>query len=521
MKLLSLLLFAGMIFVFNRHAPAFNRRHFPMNILRLIFALAVSFTVAASGADARKPNVLFIAVDDLNAWVGHLGRNSQTLTPNIDRLAKMGVTFTHAYCAAPVCNPSRTALMSGLRPGQTGVYDNGQRWEPVIPVEQTLTTQFKKAGYRVLGAGKIYHASVQRPGEWDDYFTGRSNERGAKRDASAKDDGVGGIQFAPLDCEDSALPDFHTISYGIGQLGQKHDQPMFLALGLHKPHMPWNVPKKYYDLHPLDQIELPPHTTSDLADVPPAGLRMAKPEGDHAKMLASGRWKEAVQAYLAAISYLDGQVGRVRDALEKSAYKDNTIICLWGDHGWHLGEKEHWRKFALWEEATRAPLIWVVPGVTKPGGICPRPVDFMSIYPTLCDLAGIAKPAHVTGPNIRPLLADPKAAWTIPALTTHGQNNHAIRSERWRYIRYADGSEELYYHSNDDYEWTNLAAKPEHAALKRELAAFFPKENVAELKGPGSASKGAAGTPEGNETKTKRRAERQAAKPGTSTSPKP
>ena len=170
---------------------------------------------------------------------------------------------------------------------------------------------------------------------------------------------------------------------------------------------------------PLDRIELPPIKTDDLDDVPPAGVKMAKPDGDHATVLESGRWKEAVQAYLAAISYLDGQVGRVLDALEKSPYKDNTIICLWGDHGWHLGEKEHWRKFALWEEATRAPFIWVVPGVTKPGGVCARTVDFMSIYPTLCDLAGIAKPAHVEGPNIRPLLADPTGrVGRTPAITT-------------------------------------------------------------------------------------------------------
>ena len=451
-----------------------------MKILILIFALA-SFTVAASAADPRKPNVLFIAVDDLNAWVGHLGKNPQTLTPNIDRLAKMGVTFTHAYCAAPVCNPSRAALMSGLRPGQTGVYDNGQRWEPVIPVEQTLTTQYKKAGYRVLGAGKIYHASVQRPGEWDEYFTERGNERGAKRDASAKDDGVGGIKFAPLDCKDSALPDFHTISYGIERLGQKHDQPMFLALGLHKPHMPWNVPKKYYDLHPLDQIELPPHTTSDLADVPPAGLRMAKPEGDHAKMLASGRWKEAVQAYLAAISYCDAQIGRLLDAYEKSPERENTVICFWSDHGWNLGEKEHWRKFALWEETTRMPYIWIAPGVTKPGGVCAQPVDLMSIYPTLCALAEIPKPAHVTGENIRPLLADPAAAWSAPAITTYHLNNHAIRTGQYRYIHYADGSEELYDHATDENEWTNLARKPEFADIKAGLAKWLPTENAAEL----------------------------------------
>ena len=246
--------------------------------------------------------------------------------------------------------------------------------------------------------------------------------------------------------------------------------------------MPWNVPKKYYDMHPLDAIELPPTKQGDLDDLPAVAVRMAHSSGDHAAVLASGRWKEAVQAYLAAISYLDGQVGRVLDALEKSPYASNTIICLWGDHGWHLGEKEHWRKFALWEEATRAPLIWVAPGVTKPNGVCNRSVDFMTIYPTLCELSGIPIPDHVVGKSIRSLLADPNSAWSDVALTTFGQNNHAIRDERWRYIRYADGSEELYDHNNDSYEWTNLASKPEHKALKQQLAMNFPTTNVPAVK---------------------------------------
>jgi len=198
-------------------------------------------------------------------------------------------------------------------------------------------------------------------------------------------------------------------------------------------------------------------------------------------MVESGRWKEAVQAYLAAITYADAMIGRLVDALDKSEYRDNTITVLWGDHGWHLGEKEHWRKFALWEEATRAPLIWVVPGVTKPGGVCERTVDFMSIYPTLTDLAGIATPPHVEGKSIRALLADPAAAWSQPAITTFRYNNHAVRSEGWRYIRYANGDEELYDETADPYEWTNLASKPEFAEKKSELAKFLPAENAKDI----------------------------------------
>ena len=455
-------------------------------------------TAAAAAADVKygdKPNVLFIAIDDLNHWVGHLGRNEQAATPNIDRLAKRGVSFTRAYCAAPSCTPSRAALMSGLRPSTTGVYDNGRDWKAAIPPEKCLPAQFRGGGYVALGAGKIYHGN--RRAEWDDYLDEAEKDPNRPRGGRARlpkgaDSGVGGIKFAPLDCEDADLPDYRIADYGIEQLGKTHDKPFFLAVGLHKPHMPWNVPKKWFDKFPLESIKLPPTIENDLADVPAAGVKMAKPQGDHAQMVASGRWKEAVRAYLATIAYTDMNVGRLLDALDKSEHKDNTIIVLWGDHGWHLGEKEHWRKFALWEEATRAPLVWVAPGVTKSGGECARPVDFMSIYPTLTDLCGLATPAHVQGKSIRPLLADPKAEWAGPAVTTYLRNNHAVRSEGWRYIRYADGGEELYDEAADPLEHTNLASKSEHAERKRELAKWLPAKNATDVgrknaTGPGDA----------------------------------
>ncbi len=444
-------------------------------VLPLFVVWLVSFASAA-----ERPNVLFIAIDDLNHWVGHLGRHPQTRTPHIDRLARQGVTFTRANCAAPACNPSRAALMSGLRPSTTGVYDNGQDWKPVITREQTLTWQFLQAGYNVYGAGKIYHGSAHREGEWTDYLTPRGGTPLAMH-PSAPNDGVGGIKFYPLANPDEDMPDYKVVSYGIAHLQAEQERPFFLAIGLVKPHMPWSVPKKYYDQFPLDAIELPPHRAGDLDDVPPAGVRMAKPDGDHARMLASGRWQEAVRAYLAAIAFCDAQVGRLLDALEWSRYRDNTIVVLWSDHGWHLGEKEHWRKFALWEEAARTVLIWKVPGVTSPEGVCERPVDHMCLYPTLCELCGLPIPEHVEGVSIRPLLADPKAAWDRPALTTYHRDNHSLRSEQWRYIRYADGSEELYNHDNDPSEWTNVAADPNYAAIKTEFARFLPAVNAPEL----------------------------------------
>lgn len=445
---------------------------------------------AAEDKPAARPNILFIAIDDLRDWVGYLG-NKQVKTPNLDRLAARGVYFTHGYCASPCCNPSRTALLTGLRPGTSGVYNNSDDWREIVPQDTvTLPLHFKNNGYYVAGAGKIYHGGLNRLSDWDDYLSerGRGNEddpnapaRGKKNKGpgQAKEgwDGVGGIRFGPLDCDDKDMADYVSVSYIVKKLSQSYDKPFFLACGLHKPHMPWSVPKKYYELYPLDKIELPKVLENDLDDVPPAGVRMARPEGDHANILKSGRWKEAVQEYLATITFSDAMIGRLIEGFDQSAYKDNTIICLWSDHGWHLGEKQHWRKFALWEEATRAPYMWIVPGVTRPGGVCNRAVDYMQIYPTLCDLAGLPVPKHVEGESIRKLLEKPDAPWDKPAIMTWLYNNHAIRSEDWRYIRYANGDEELYHNSMDPLEWTNLAKKPEYAKEKEELARWLPQVN--------------------------------------------
>ncbi len=336
---------------------------FHVSVLAILCALAGD----TPAAQASRPNVLFIAIDDLNHWVGHLGVHAQTKTPNIDRLAGMGVSFAKAYCTAPACNPSRASLMSGRRPSSTGCYLNDQNWRPGISEDKLLNSHFFRASYRVYGAGKIYHGAADRGGEWTDYFPGRGGN--LKLHPSAKDDGVGGIKFGPLANTDEEMPDYSVVSYGLEKLQEKSDQPFFLAIGLVKPHMPFSVPKKWFDMFPLESIQLPPHRADDLDDVPPAGVRMAGPEGDHAQILKSGRWKEAVQAYLATIAFCDAQVGRLLQGLEQSAYRDNTIVCLWSDHGWSLGEKSHWRKFALWEEPTRTVFVWKVPGVTPAGAI--------------------------------------------------------------------------------------------------------------------------------------------------------
>ena len=459
--------------------------------------VAVVLGGACAGADPvagdgnTRMNVLFIAVDDLNHWVGHLGRNRQAITPNLDRLAARGVTFSNAHCAAPLCNPSRAALLSGMRPGTTGVYQNSDPYTGVIQTQHSLFTRFREAGWKTLAKGKLWHGGTGFKEQWVGEGSSEKSNPGAAR--LLENRSIGGIQFGVLNGGDELVPDTATADYAISQLMQQHDSPFFLALGFHKPHMPWNVPRKYFDMHPLDEIDLPPVKEGDLEDIPKAGLQMAKPEGDHAEVLKSGRWKEAVQAYLAACSYLDAQVGRVLDALDSSPFRDNTIICLWGDHGWHLGEKEHWRKFALWEEATRVPLIWVVPGVKKAGGVCSRPVDLMSVYPTLCSLAGVPTPGHVEGQSIDSLLRDPQAEWNGAAVTTFGRNNHAVRDSRWRYIRYADGSEELYDHQSDPCEWTNLAARADSKMIRTELSRYLPDRNVEGVRASSNGETGSGG----------------------------
>ncbi len=444
-------------------------------------------------AETSKPNVLFIAIDDLNDWIEPLGGHPQAKTPNLTRLARQSTLFTRAYCAAPACNPSRAALMTGIRPSTSGVYHNPQPWRLAMPDVVTLSQHFMNQGYWAGGSGKIYHGSYPDPESWNDFFPSKKSQRppGArpKKTPLSSLKNTAHFDWGPLPDEDSAMSDAKVANWVIDQLGVKdRDKPFFLAFGLYRPHLPWYVPQKYFDMFPLDSIQLPRVQKNDLEDVPPAGVKMARPDGDHKKVTANNEWKKAVQGYLASIAFTDAQLGRVLDAFEKSAHAKNTIVILWTDHGWHLGEKEHWRKFALWEDATRTPMMIKapsgVPGLpagTKAGTRCEHPVSLMDIYPTLVDLAGLPKPDHLEGTSLVPLLGDPsKKEWDRPALTTHGRNNHALRSLRWRYIRYADGTEELYDHSVDPHEWANVAKNSAHDSVKARLAKHFPKKNAAD-----------------------------------------
>ena len=452
-----------------------------------------SFLVAfCSGTQAAKtPNVLFIAVDDLRDWVGHLSGHPNAKTPNIDRLAKRGVSFTRAYCSAPLCNPSRISLLTGVAPSKSGVYGNGEKLRQKLPDAVTLMQHFRASGYSVRGAGKVFHGtSAYDMDSWDIFFkSSGSKKHRVKRDSSLPKSAW--VPWGALACSDDEMLDGINAKWIITELKKPQEKPFFLAYGLTKPHLTWSVPQKYFDLHPLEGIKLPPTKKGDLDDLPAFGKKLArevydpsgerdfavKPNGDHANVIVNNQWLKAVQAYLATISFADAQIGRVLDALDRSGHADNTIIVLWGDHGWHLGEKNHWRKHALWDVSTRTPLIFSAPRGAAKDKLCQRPVSLIDIYPTLIDLCGLPKRIGLDGQSLKSLLENPERKWDRPVVITYGLNNHAVQTERWRYIRYRDGGQELYDHERDPNEWTNLASISKYSPQKTKLAKWLPSTN--------------------------------------------
>jgi len=477
---------------------------------------------ASANPQTKRPNILLIMADDLNHWVGYIGRNPQTRTPNLDRFAAQATAFDHAYTVVPLCNPARCALFSGLRASTTGVYTNENLpWRSYIDESKALNGYLKSNGYHTAGAGKVYHVGGRGSGpdsqgvQWDDYFLGGPSEEGGEKEdkSSKKKSGnqqttfYGKIEVGSPDIPDNETSDNAIARWAASQLRKKHDKPFFIAAGFHKPHLPLIVPKKYFDMFPPDQIQLPPHLMTDLDDIPPAGKKMLETaDGNRWPLIykkggdeGEKRWKSVIQAYLAAIAFADAQMGLILDALAASEYAANTIVVIMADHGYHLGEKQHIGKAVLWEEATRVPCLWRVPGLTPAAGaVSHRAVETFNLYPTLCDLVGLPVPAALQGVSIKPLLADPAAEWTRPAVSTYDCNNHTARTAEWRYIRYANNDEELYDLKSDPNEWRNIASDPEHTAVKQDLAKWLPAENVpnraGENKAPPSAQeKRAAG----------------------------
>jgi arylsulfatase A-like enzyme len=463
------------------------------------FLLASPFLPARTAPAAGRPNVLFIAIDDQNDWIGHLGGHPMAKTPHLDRLADRGTAFLNAHINAPLCNPSRTSLMLSLRPSTTGVYGlapwfrNLDAWKDRV----TLPQHFAAHGYRTLSTGKIYHGGAFR----------RSRRFGTEEPEFHVIGNAGGIGVRPkqklipptpmgnhplmdwgvFPHRDEDKGDYQVASWAIEQLrNAPAERPFFLAAGFFLPHVPCYATQKWFDLYPDDDSVLPQIRADDRADTPRFSwyLHWNLPEPRLKWVQENDQWRNLVRSYLACTSFVDGQIGRILEALQETGLAENTVVVVWGDHGWHLGEKAITGKNTLWERSTRVPLVFAGPGVT-PGGRCTRPAELLDIYPTLVELCGLPPRDDLEGVSLVPQLKDALAKRGRPAITTHNQGNHGVRSERWRYIHYADGSEELYDMQHDPHEWTNLAGRPEFADVIDEHRKWLPAIDVPPA--PGSA----------------------------------
>jgi len=468
-------------------------------------------------AIGSKPNVLFLAIDDLNDWIGALGGHPQAKTPNLDRLISKSLLFSNAHCAAPVCSASRHALMSGLRPSTTGWYSVATRkladYEKALNGTIPLPTHFKRNGYKTLAAGKIFHKGTSDVSGYDYWTEARPRFKWPK-DLAARGHGYqskNGGHFHPFppdggaiyqkyqegvdgqslcwgalekaDMPPEGMPDVQIAKWAVERLQQQHDQPFFLAVGFIRPHVPYTAPKEFFDLHPLKDVIVPQVPTDEMDDIPLHGKAMANGTlkgGDHWNVISIGPdyWKEMTRAYLACVSFVDAQAGKVLDALEASAYADNTIIVFWSDHGQHLGEKRHWRKQSLWEESTRVPLSFHAPGMKTTGASCDRAVSLLDVYPSLIELCGLPPMKGLEGVSLVPQLSDPSVSRGRPVVTTWHFKNHAVRGPRWRYIRYRDGSEEFYNTKSDPNEHVNQAANPKFEKFKERFKKYLPTKNV-------------------------------------------
>jgi len=480
----------------------------PAVVMIAVFAFNVAAEAKPPKPDGNPagPNVLFISMDDLNDWVEPLGGHPQARTPNLSRLADQSVMFTRAYCASPGCNPSRTSIMTGLAPHTSGVYSNYQDWREVITEYTSLGKYLRDHGYYSAGAGKIYNYHMVDPSCWDEYWPSQKknmpdeylpNAPKEEKEVDGLSEGLSKtinmpafenmymmFDWASLDIDDAEMGDYKSVEYVARQLQKDHEKPFFLACGIYRPHLPWYVPKKYFDMFPLESIQLPRVLDGDLDDLSDRARDIAgRGGGYHQHVLDAGQWKPAVQGYLASIAFADAMLGRLLDALEKSPHADNTVIVLWSDHGWQLGEKDHWRKFALWENVLRTVLmIKAPPGTpglpagTQAGAACRRVVSLQDMYPTIVDLCGLPPRKDIDGRSLVPLLRNPEAKWNHPAISSYDFSEFSIRTERWRYTRLIDGSEELYDRNKDPEEWTNLADAPQLKEIKAKLARHIPKD---------------------------------------------
>ena len=454
----------------------------------LLTLLAIAFLSASVSANDKRPDIVFIIVDDLNDYLGCLGGHPDAQSPNIDGLAASGMLFKHAYCNSPQCRPSRTSLNHGIYPFQTGTYFNARFKGEAKITTPTMQEFFSDNGYRVASGGKVFHSG---PGSSGDALLKRprdprpppgKNNFNAMR---APNDGYA------LEVPDEEMGDYKVATWASKEWSEVTDKPLFMTVGFFRPHRPLHVPKPWFEKFPLDSIKRPaePKGVDDWDDMPEFARKLARTHAhkpmhgglsDHEYIVANGEWDKTLRAYHASVAFVDKQIGRFLEALKKNPRGRETIVMLVSDHGWHLGEKKHWCKGAIWEQTIHIPFLVRGPGV-GPGSVCSQPVSLIDVYPSLVDLAGFEVPEFLDGRSIKPQLQDPEVKRS-PAISSYGEANTSIRTERWRYIRYEDGSEELYDHGVDPNEWTNQAKNPKHAKTKRRLAGHIPKSQHPGLK---------------------------------------
>ena len=464
-------------------------------------------TVSASIYAAQKKNVLFISIDDLNDYISPLDNHPGIKTPNFDRLSKRSVTFANAHCAAPACHPSRVAVMTGVHPVRSGIYRNmfrahGPRWRhesKVLENVVVLSQHFRDHGYWAAGGGKIFHTLQWTPGDsqndpdaWDEYRGDPLDPISGdwpRPESTEIDQNEGFIGKRPLrnhyfgaaaiEKDDQTYGDHLVVDWAIERMKEKGDQPLFLAVGLFRPHIPFEVSQKWFDLYPIEKVRLPMYLKNDLED--------ARPHGRihwHQWVSQNKQWKHLSRGYLASISYVDHQVGRLLDALDSSSLKENTIIVLWTDHGFHIGEKENWEKFALWDQTTRVPLFIHAPGVSKDGVKTRYPVTLTDLYPTLCELAGLPVPEQCDGKSLVSQLRNPEKRGKSLSLTSFqfqgdSDPSHAVSDRRYRLIQYPDGFEELYDLEKDSHEFHNLSEDLNFSEVKKRLSLGIPSKSAA------------------------------------------
>ena len=486
-----------------------------MSLRQLSLALTLLWiAVLAPAADPpERPNVLFFAVDDLRTDIGCYG-HAEAKTPNIDALAKRGMVFRRAYCQQAVCSPSRTSLLTGLRPDSTKVYDLQTHFRDTIGDVTTLPQHFKNQGYHVVGMGKIFHGGLDDAKSWSEphrngggegYVLPENKQRVAagKAKAQAAANAAGkkkkklptakgsrGEPFEMADVPDNAYTDGSLAEMAMAELRERKEagQPFFLAVGFVKPHLPFNSPKKYWDLYDPAKLKLaanpfrpkdaPPYAVTDFGELRNYfGVPESGPLSDEMS-------RKLIHAYRAATSFTDANIGKVLDELDRLGLAENTIVVLWGDHGWKLGEHASWCKHSNMENDANAPLILSAPGMKAAGKQTRALVEFVDIYPTLCEVAGVPLPAGLEGVSAKPLLDEPTRPWKTAAFSQYPRSHegrqlmgYAMRTDRYRFVQWQDRrtgepvAHELYDHQTDAAENQNLAGRAEHRELLQQLAA--------------------------------------------------